>query len=307
MSAVHNHVIHGLEVRSPIELSEAFTGGGGADVSIRIESATAGGAVQPPDYYVEHADSRSVQVRVAGAGVVCAERGSNLFIAPHPASSENRVRSLIYGAGLTLILLQRERLPLHGSGVLVDGRAVIFLGQSGSGKSTFVQALCHRGYPVIGDDLLGVVDIEGALAVYPGVCSLRLAEDSMGAFGYDCHELPPADRASKRWTPVLSYPKVDSAWPVGLMVVLEAGSDIKIERCQPIEAFQHLVRQAILSHAAHAMDRSKVVMRYASRLANEVPVFKVTRTSGYSDMIALTSAIRQLAAGQTESLSVSIG
>jgi hypothetical protein len=43
-------------------------------------------------------------------------------------------------------------LPAHASGIAVDGRALILIGDSGSGKTTTALALAERGWDLVADD-----------------------------------------------------------------------------------------------------------------------------------------------------------
>ena len=58
---------------------------------------------------------------------------------------------------LLLFLLARDgRTPLHASGFIVDGLAILLSGPSGSGKSRLALAASDRGFPVLSDDMLFV-------------------------------------------------------------------------------------------------------------------------------------------------------
>ena len=43
-------------------------------------------------------------------------------------------------------------LPAHASGIAIDGRAIILIGDSGSGKTTTALALAERGWDLVSDD-----------------------------------------------------------------------------------------------------------------------------------------------------------
>lgn len=74
-------------------------------------------------------------------------------------------------------LLHRARtVVLHGNAVVVDGRAWVFLGESGAGKSTTALELLRRGALLLADDRVPI-DAEAATAS-PGPSSLRLRDDA---------------------------------------------------------------------------------------------------------------------------------
>ena len=63
---------------------------------------------------------------------------------------------------------------LHASAVRVGGKAVLFCGTSGAGKSTIAAALAQRGYPLITDDVCAIAAEGAAPLVYPDGRQLKL-------------------------------------------------------------------------------------------------------------------------------------
>lgn len=67
----------------------------------------------------------------------------------------NEVLLYFYSNCLAAILLQRNKLPFHASGVILPNRKVaLFAGDCGVGKSTIVTKLRELGYPLFTDDTL---------------------------------------------------------------------------------------------------------------------------------------------------------
>lgn len=52
---------------------------------------------------------------------------------------------------LTMLLSQHGGITIHASAALIQGKATIFLGHSGAGKSTIIQLLRNK-YPILADD-----------------------------------------------------------------------------------------------------------------------------------------------------------
>ena len=59
----------------------------------------------------------------------------------------------LYSTVTALLLAWRGGVPLHGSAVEVDGRAILICGEAGAGKSTLAAALTAHGGRLISDDL----------------------------------------------------------------------------------------------------------------------------------------------------------
>lgn len=58
-----------------------------------------------------------------------------------------------YGTGAAMLLALRGLIPIHGTALEIDGRAVLLCGRSGAGKSTMAAHLLALGARLISDDL----------------------------------------------------------------------------------------------------------------------------------------------------------
>jgi hypothetical protein len=99
--------------------------------------------------------------------------GREIVIDRHPDAGDDDVRLFLLGSPFGALLQQRGLLVLKGSMVQVDDGCVIFLGQSGVGKSTLAFAMSQRGYRCLSDDVcavsIGENGIPYAVGSYPQV------------------------------------------------------------------------------------------------------------------------------------------
>ena len=90
---------------------------------------------------------------------------------PQRSVQRETLRHLFLDQVLPLMMAARGETVLHGSAVVIEGRAVVFLGTSGAGKSTIAVKLASLGYPLLTDDCLLVrfgTDEMLACPSYPG-------------------------------------------------------------------------------------------------------------------------------------------
>jgi hypothetical protein len=121
------------------------------------------------------------------AGVFDIARGGQEIVWYHRADVlMELVRAIILGPAIAIALEAAGFLCLHGSAVVIDGRAVAFIGPKHHGKSTLAAALVAAGARLIGDDLLAVAPGPPAV-MRPGVPSLRLWKDSVSVL--EAHDL----------------------------------------------------------------------------------------------------------------------
>jgi len=89
------------------------------------------------------------------------------------------LRHLLLDQVVPRMLGQAGRLVLHASAVQTpDGNCLLFVGDSGRGKSTLAAALQARGCTLLTDDCLMLSRHAGALHAIPSYAGVRLKEDS---------------------------------------------------------------------------------------------------------------------------------
>lgn len=133
------------------------------------------------DAIVRFADGTTFHVRAAGQAIA-------VLTAPeHYTDSDLAAYAL--GPVLGIALHLEGAVLLHASAVVLGGKAIVFAGDSGSGKSTTAAILHRQGYPVISDDITEIAS-GGAIASLP---ALRLWPDVVRALYGDDAAFP--DRA----------------------------------------------------------------------------------------------------------------
>lgn len=69
--------------------------------------------------------------------------------------------------------------PLHGGGIVHNGKAYLFTGRSGAGKSTLLSALEAKGFQVLSDDISNLSVSEGGVIANPAYPRFKLWENSL--------------------------------------------------------------------------------------------------------------------------------
>jgi hypothetical protein len=163
-----------LIIESEVELSGSPAGRGAPDVIIRRgRIARRQGPATPDD---EVAFARKI-------GRFHIMLGREITVDLLPGADAEGVRTLLAGRVMAYLLRQRGYLPLHASAVAIDGKAILFLGASGSGKSTTAAAFHARGHEVMADDVAAVRMANAGVELEPEWPHLRLLEDSGRVIG----------------------------------------------------------------------------------------------------------------------------
>ena len=97
----------------------------------------------------------------------------------------------LIGPVIGFVLRLRGVTCLHASAVAVDGQAIALVGAPGAGKSTTAAAFAHRGFSVIADDVVALVEDTEEFLVPPGYPRVNLWPDSVQALLGAEEALPP--------------------------------------------------------------------------------------------------------------------
>ena len=206
-----------------------------------------------------------------GLIVSCSVTGSYLLqpdparvvVEPAPGILPWRLEHRLLSTIVPTLLADRGDLMLHASAVAVDGRAVLFCGPSGRGKSTLALVLSREGHPMLAED--GVAVAEGAAGpeAWPGARDVRMkaGERAPG------HPLYPSG---------MHRTKDDqgAGVPVAALVVLaERGARLEVERLDGPRGLAELA--GTLMHRG-GVESLRSPFRALARTVERAPAFLVS-------------------------------
>ena len=150
------YLAYGLKIESLIEFPELFPMqfSGEADVYVRVgtSSSIEGETVLSAEKQFDHG-AQHYQLRVNGVAVYEVKAGKLISIVMLKGHQMGAVRLYCLSNAFAAVLYQRGTIPLHASGVIVDGGVAMFLGPSGAGKSTLLLYLQSQGVRIFSDDV----------------------------------------------------------------------------------------------------------------------------------------------------------
>jgi hypothetical protein len=122
----------------------------------------------PVDFRIEAHPSAGYLLWGEGAGsYVLSLDGNRLWCAPGDGVAHGWERFLI-GQVLPFAALVSGLEIFHASAVVLDGRAIAFVGASGAGKTSLALELCRRGASFLADDVVALESRGGELIAHPG-------------------------------------------------------------------------------------------------------------------------------------------
>jgi hypothetical protein len=215
---------------------------------------------------------------------------SRIIVAPEAGADDQRIGLYISGLVLAFMLKQLPFITLHGSAVVKDGKAVVFIGEQGSGKSTAAAAMTTVGYRVLCDDIIPIAD--GPL-VMPGVAQVKLLPDAFERM------VGNPDNAAHLFDGVDKF-QADLGGtfrpaPLQVIIVLEPPGDYAnktgLVLAEPVTGMDKI--RLLLQHmtSIKALDDASEQFLRLTKLLGLAPVFRLVRPARGCDMAKIIARI----------------
>jgi hypothetical protein len=244
---------YGLSVHAEIEMPEFIPAAAGMVPDIRIyfdpeataQWAASGATEDDGDDFVP-APGGGYVMRVEGVGDYWVRDGREIGLAPADPADPVSLRLFLAGSAMGMALHQRGLLVLHGATVLRAGRAAMFVGESGDGKSTMAACLGRAGYKILGDDTMALWPrTDGGFLVWPGSRTFKLWADTISALDMPADGLGAVGERLDKFFVSNAAPAPDEPVPLEEIILLEAGAESEPASLKEITGLRAL---GIVSH-----------------------------------------------------------
>jgi len=235
---------------------------------------------EPPGYLLSAKDFGRVLISPTGDDLLC-----------EPDPKNGAWANILAAQALPLAATIRGLEVFHASGVVLDGRALLFAGQPGAGKSSLAAAFVKEGARLLSDDAVALQLMDGELVAHAGSTVLQLRARE--------HErLSAQDRASLGEITDSPFDKqrylsggIGDPAPLGRIYLLErSAGGPSLERLDAVSPFDLIASTFNLSvrTPARLLNQLDVVSAIASgRLAYRL------RVQPHIDATKLASIVRE--------------
>ncbi|MFC0560082.1 aldolase [Halalkalibacter alkalisediminis] len=221
-----------------------------------------------------------VLFRIPEVGIFLIQNGNEIFVSPIGEVQEDQLRLYILGTCMGAILMQRKILPLHGSALVIDGKAYAIVGNSGAGKSTLASAFLKRGYKLLSDDVIPVtLNEKGVPVITPAYPQQKLWIESLDQFGMTSEGYRPiVDRETKFAIPVRDQFSSEITQLAGVIELLKTeNDDIEFKLVQGLESlhtlFSHTYRNFFITPAGLL----EWHFQLTAKMVNQLEMFQLQR------------------------------
>jgi hypothetical protein len=252
--------------------------------------------------FLQVADNGDCRLEIAAAGRYLVRQGREVIVQPALGATSAEVHVFLLGTVFGLLCHQRGLFPLHASCVRIGGGAVAFCGSSGTGKSTLAASLVQRGHSLVADDVTAIdIGASSGPMVLPSMPRMRLWRDSLEALAVP-HETLQRDRIEleKYALPVRGIGQF-LAEPLPLRAIFLLRSENApglngAARMPAMESVALLTGQIYRRRHAEAMGRKAELFQGVARIANTVPVRRLTRQLDLAQLDEVAAMVEELVA-----------
>jgi energy-coupling factor transporter ATP-binding protein EcfA2 len=284
---MHLYRISGLMVASDIELPGAWPLDEGAPEVVMRHGAVAP-SLEHPLVSTRHWDSAEGRflLRVSGVGRFLLANGDTITFEREAGAPAARAAAYLQGSVMGMLLLQRGCVVLHASAAEVDGRAMLFCGASGEGKSTLAATLSTMGYPTISDDVARITfDATGYPFVSADARQLKLSDEAIDALTLRGRQHRAVLGVSKSYVSPPSQ-SLGDALPLQGIYLLRSDAILR-DSIVPLETTQALQQLKRNAHRPALVRRLGYAARYfeaSARIMGHVGMFSLELQSGISGL-----------------------
>lgn len=275
---------YNLCIASELPLPELMETEGEPDVIVRfgkIDNATA----------MQHDGGQNFLGEIPEVAEFFIHNGREIIINPVAGVDESLLRTVLLGPVLCVLLRQRGLLVLHASCININHKGVAFMGGSGWGKSTLATAFHTKGYDVLTDDVLPIQIKTGQPVVFPSYPQFKLWPEAATSLGQNIKTLLPVSQNSLKVAYKLSRGFQQTPLPLHHIYVLDKGSEHKITKMKPQEAFVELVRHTRAISSISEQEFMAEHLHFCSDLIKNVRFSRFTRKPSLGDLPELVKLV----------------
>ncbi|MGU8153200.1 hypothetical protein ACV3S9_07615 [Clostridium perfringens] len=274
--------VYGLIVESDIEIPELLSIDNNENkIDIKITKDTIPKEVieKIPSYSWFKYDVNSMVFTVKNIGSFYIYDGKNIVVQPSENADNQGIKTFILGTSFGMILLQRNKVAIHGGAILIGENAIILTGQSGAGKSTLTNAFRQYKYPFMADDVCSTIKFQDEIFIEPAYPQQKICRDAMEKMGYRIDDFKLIDEDREKYVIPTHESFVKEKRKLKAIFEIEPydGEEVKIEEVSGGEKMKTILRniyriEIIVHHGIPPAYFKKVI-----NIAKNTLVFRIKR------------------------------
>ena len=203
--------------------------------------------------------------------------GKKLFYNCHELNLNFLSKIINHGIGYSYY--QRKKLALHGSAIRANKKAILFLGESGSGKSSLIASLSKK-FQIVSDDTIGVENFKKYSYVYPGLSYFKIDSSMAKKIKVTNKKISLNDDRQRSY--YRAEDNISSKIPLEKCYILRWGKDDIIEEIKnPKDKLAAFLQSTYTCFPLNSCIKSAAtLMEQSSSFFNNVKIYSFVRKKG---------------------------
>jgi len=288
---MYSYTAYGLGIYSELPLPELNAAIVKKDIVVQIRKLENNSLTTIYNQPYLKINPNEIILSIEEAGTFVIREGTVINVSPAPNVEDALLRRYIIGTVMALLLYQRGLLVLHASSININGIAVAFLGNPGSGKSSIAAALHKNGHELITDDV-SAIDFKGEnIKVFPGYPQIKLSDDVARSLGYDINSSIKLDKQEKKRGYRVNNRLIESPIELRQIYILTKASDQGIERIPHQEAVKEIIRHSYPTRFAEPENPEHFLK--CINIVNKIPLYRLNRSSSLHTLPMLAQLVEE--------------
>lgn len=224
--------------------------------------------------------------------------GNHIIIEPNSKGEERDIRLFLLGSCFGAILHQRKILAMHASAIVHEGKAVLFTGISGAGKSTTANAFRLEGYKMLTDDVCPIQFVKNKPYALPGYPQSKLWEDALENMNIQFEHLEYIRNGIQKRRLPITDTFMKKPMEVKALYILQSHneSDVKILKVNDADKFRLIKRMTYRRYLVNGLGIQSFHFMNVSQLANQISIKRLVRPQLFSVNEVVTTIRKDLEA-----------
>jgi len=203
----------------------------------------------------------------------------------------------LLGPVIGFVLRMKGTTCLHSSAIAIKDQAIVIVGPSGAGKSSTVAMMAMKGYSVLSDDIVQIIDEGTAFRIHSGYPRIRLWAESVESLFGSPDALPQiVPNWEKRFLSLPHYGYSFRSDPLPLAALYFLGERTnetnqgRVTEISPATALMELISD---TYGANVLDKTERAREFdvLSRLVQHVPLRRIRPWEDINRLADLCDAI----------------
>ncbi|MDF1617755.1 hypothetical protein [Petrocella sp. FN5] len=240
---IYRYKAFGLNLYSEIKIPELNTSEGEEDVRIQLGRVPRDikDVLEESDQY--QLSRRAFAFDIEGVAKYYITDGKEIVVELYSEADLERVTVYLLGTAMGVLLIQRNRIALHGSAVSVGQKALIITGDCGAGKTSLCSAFRKNGYGFLADDISAIaMDSDHQPFVHPAFPQQRLCTDTALEMGYNLQSLKLASMEENKYIVKLEEDFIEEKRALAVIVEIQIGhlDEVVLEELRGIKKVKQI-------------------------------------------------------------------